>query len=208
MTFTPTLSKLALSAVAVTVATGCSTISPPFNTMKGSQMTIYRLNNNPQPAAASPSPMGGMQLPPQIQQWITAGASLLPPGLLPPGLLPGTAAPPVAANTQRFPPEAGANGFPILGWQPVTDSGLQGQILDLLGHQSNFMTPPQQCMYAEFGISISRPNSPQPANMLVSLSCQQVQATDFQWPYPANGLTPDTEKKFVAIAQQVFTGQH
>ena len=203
------LAQLAFAAVAVTAATGCSSLSPPFNQMKGSQMTLYRLQNFSPPAAATPSPTGGLQLPPQIQQWITAGASLLPPGLLPPGLLPGTAPPPVATNTQRFPPEMGVQGFPIIGWQPVTDSGLQNQILDTLGHQGNFMTPPQPpCMYAELGISIAQPNNPTPANILVSLSCQQVQAFNITWPYPATGLTPDTEKKFVTIVQQVFSGQH
>jgi hypothetical protein len=194
------------AATALTAATGCSTLSPPFDQMKSSQITLYRLQNySPPAAAAAPGPTSF--LPPQIQQWITAGASLLPPGLLPPGLIPGsTPAPPATANTQRFPPELGANGFPIIAWQPVTDPNLSGQIVDTLGHQSNFGTPPQNCMYAELGISIAQPNNPTPANILVSLSCQTVQAFNITWPYPQTGLTPDSEKKFVAITQQVFAG--
>ena len=83
---------------------------------------------------------------------------------------------------------------------------MSGQVIDTLGHQSNFMAPPENCMYAELGISIAQPNNPTPANILVSLSCQQVQAFNIQWPYPQTGLTPDAEKKFVTIAQQVFAG--
>jgi hypothetical protein len=32
-----------------------------------------------------------------------------------------------------------------------------------------------------------------------------VQAFNFAWPYQQTGLTPDAEKKFVAIAQAVFS---
>jgi hypothetical protein len=202
------LFQLALAASALTAATGCSSLTPPFDSLKGQQITLYRLQNYSPPAAqAAPSPLGGLALPPQIQQWITAGASLLPPGLLPPGLIPGsTPAPPVTANTQRFPPEAGANGFPIIAWQPVTDANVANQIIDTFGHSSSFGPVTQNCMYAELGVSIAQPNNPQPANILVSLSCQTVQATDFQWPYPNTGLTADSEKTFVQITQQVFAG--
>lgn len=79
------LTMIAAAATSV-AATGCTSLSAPFNGMKDSQMTVYRLQNYVQPAqpaqAAAPA---GLQLPPQIQQWIQAGASLLPPGLLPPG---------------------------------------------------------------------------------------------------------------------------
>lgn len=200
------LAHVAFAVVAVSAATGCSSLSPPFSTMKGAQMTVYRLQNYSPPAAPTgAAPIGGIQLPPQIQQWISAGASLLPPGLIPPGLIPGSQPPPVATNVQRFPPEMGPQGFPIIAWQPVTDTNIQGQILDVLGHQSNFMTAPQNCMYAELGISIAQPNNAPPANILVSLSCQQVQAFNFAWPYQQTGLTPDADKKFVAIAQSVFS---
>jgi hypothetical protein len=204
------LAHVAFAFVALALlgaATGCSSLTPPFDSMKGAQMTIYRLQNYSPPAAPTGAPpaMGGLQLPPQIQQWISAGASLLPPGLIPPGLIPGSQPPAPATNVQRFPPEMGPSGFPIIAWQPVTDSNVQGQILDLLGHQSNFGTPQQNCMYAELGISIAQANNPAPANILVSLSCQQVQAFNFAWPYQQTGITPDAEKKFVAIAQAVFS---
>lgn len=205
-----TLASIALSVtagLALGGTTGCSSLSPPFDQMKSSPITLYRLQNYSPPAQApTVAPAGGFGLPPQIQQWITAGASLLPPGLLPPGLIPGSTPAQPAANVQRFPPEMGAQGFPIIGWQPVTDTTLSSKIIDTLGHQSNFAQQTQNCMYAELGISIAQPNNPTPANILVSLSCQQVQAFNIQWPYPETGLTPDTEKTFVQITQQVFAG--
>jgi hypothetical protein len=200
------LSQLALATVALTAATGCQpALSPPFDTMKGAQMTVYRLQNYVPPASAQPSPaVGGIQLPPQIQQWITAGASLLPPGLLPPGLLPGTSAV-VAPDASRFP--AGPTGFPILSTQQVMDPGVASEILDTLGHPSSFQPPTQSCMYAELGIAIQQPPpATQPADFLVSLSCMQIQAVGMQWPYQNTGLTEASEHKFASILQRVFGG--
>jgi hypothetical protein len=184
--------------------TGCASLSPPFDAMKDTQMTVYRLQNFEPPATPQAPAAGttGLQLPPQIQQWVTAGASLLPPGLLPPGLLPGTApAQAPAPDAQRF------HGFRILAWQPVNDPGVKGDITNLFGHASNFQAPTQSCMYAEFGFAMAQTNSSTPADVLVSLSCEQVQAFNFAWPYPQSGLTPDASKKVAAIAQRVFQGQ-
>ena len=192
-----------LAGLAATM-TGCASLSPPFSDMKSSQMTVYRLQNFEVPAQAQaqaqPAPTG-FQLPPQIQQWIAAGASLLPPGLLPPGLLPGSAPPPPAPpDAPRF------HNFRILEWQPVNDSGVKGDIVDTFGHSNNFTNPQFVCQYAELGFAIAQPNNPVPADILVSLSCQQVQAFNFAWPYPQTGITPDTEKKLAQIAQKVFGG--
>jgi hypothetical protein len=64
-------------------------------------------------------------------------------------------------------------------------------------------------MYAEFGFAMVQANGgPQPgADVLVSLSCEQVQAFNFAWPYPQTGVTPDAEKKVASIAQRVFQGR-
>jgi hypothetical protein len=173
--------------------------------MKGAQMTVYRLQNYvpPSPPAAAPA-LGGVQLPPQIQQWISAGASLIPPGLLPPGLLPGTTPAAVQPDAQRFPPTP--QGFPILGYQQVTDPALANDILETLGHPSNFQPPAQSCMYAELGIAIAQAGNPQPADFLVSLSCMQIQASNMQWPYQSTGLNQESEKRFAAILQRAFGG--
>jgi hypothetical protein len=201
------LAQLSFAAVALSAATGCSTLSPPFSQMSGQQMTVYRLQNYVPPQPPPQNPMGGLQIPPQIQQWITAGASLIPPGLLPPGLLPGTQAASVSPDSQRFPPNLGAQGFPIIAWQQVTDPGVASDVLDTLGHSSNFQAPAQSCMYAELGISIAQQNNPQPANFLVSLSCGQVQAFNMQWPYANTGLTESSEQKFSSILRRVFGGR-
>jgi hypothetical protein len=171
--------------------------------MKDSQMTVYRLQTvEPPPAAQAAPATGGLQLPPQIQQWITAGASLLPQGLLPPGLLPGTApAAPPEADAPRF------HNFRILEWQPVNDASVKSDIIDLFGHSSNFQTPSSNCVFAEFGFAMAQPPPNPPADVLVSLSCAQAQEFNFAWPYPQRGLTPDAEKKVASIAQRIFQGR-
>lgn len=189
-------------SIAATSSAGCASLSPPFDTMKGSAMTVYRLQNfeAPEQAPASAAP-SGLQLPPQIQQWIQAGASLLPPGLLPPGLIPGAAAPaPIAPDAPRF------HGFRILEWQAVNDAGVKGDILATFGHASSFAAAQSTCMYAELGFAIAQSNGPTPADILVSLSCEDIQAYNFVWPYSQMGITPDTEKKFAQIEQKVFVG--
>ncbi len=198
------LLSAAAAAAALAASTGCASTSPPFNGMKDAQMTVYRLQNfEPPPTEQAPAAAaGGLQLPPQIQQWITAGASLLPPGLLPPGLLPGTA--PAAApapDAQRF------HGFRVLEWQPVNDASVKSDIVDLFGHGSNFQNTPPNCMFAEFGFAMLPANAPTPADVLVSLSCEQVQAFNFAWPYAQTGVTPDSSKKVASIAQRVFQGR-
>jgi len=196
--------NLSLLLALLPLSAGCASLTPPFDQMKGSQMTVYRLQNfePPAQAQASAGAPGGLQLPPQIQQWITAGASLLPPGLLPPGLIPGTAPQAAAApDAQRF------HGFRILDYRQVDDAGIKGDIVDLFGHGSNFQSSPASCMYAEFGYAIAQPNAPTPADILVSLSCEQVAGYNFAWPYPQTGITPDSSKKLGAIAQRVFQGR-
>ncbi len=194
---------LALLAALGAASAGCSSLSPPFNELKGSDMTVYRLQNfepPPQPQAQAPA-TGGFAIPPQIQQWIQAGASLLPPGLVPPGLLPGApAAAPPAADAPRF------HGFRILEWRQVTDASVKADIVDTFGHSSNFANPQFSCLYAELGFAIAQPGG-QPADVLVSLSCQQVQAFNFNWPYQQTGITPDTEKRLAQVAQKVFGGR-
>jgi hypothetical protein len=186
-------------------STGCASLSPPFDQMKSSQMTVYRLQNYEPPAQSQAAmtalpgaaALGGLTIPPQIQQWITAGASLLPPGLLPPGLLPGSA--PQASATpdaQRF------HGFRILDYRQIDDPSVKSDIVDVFGHGSSFQSSPASCMYA-----IAQPTSPTPADILVSLSCEQVQSFNFTWPYPQTGITPDSSKKIGAIAARVFQGR-
>jgi hypothetical protein len=189
-------------AFAVDTSMGCASISPPFDKMRDQGMTVYRLQNYevPTPPAAPSAAPGAFQLPPQIQQWIQAGASLLPPALRPPGL-DGSAPPaPPAAEVPRF------HNFRILDYQVVSDPSVNHDIVDVFGHGSNFQGSPSNCMYAEFGFAMAQPNGPV-ADVLVSLSCEQVQAFNIIWPYPQNGLSPDASKKIASIAQRVFQGR-
>lgn len=207
----------ALAGVALLLPSACSSsLSQPFEGKKQEPITIFRLQNYepPPPPQGAPAPTGLPQLPPQIQQWLSGAAAALPPGLIPPGLLPGgTPAPSPAANVPRY------YNFRILGSMSVTDADMRKDILDLFGNESNFTTPKQSCMYAEFGFSIGAAPNAQPgvqgapgpagvpADVLVSLSCNQVQLTTYAWPYGSKtGLTADTAKKIVTIVQKAFGG--
>ncbi|HSO36806.1 MAG TPA: hypothetical protein VLT33_29975 [Labilithrix sp.] len=192
-------------------STGCSsTLAQPFQGMKSQPVTIYRLQNYEPPAAASAGAALPAGIPPQIQQWLSAGAQMLPPGLLPPGLLPGGTPAPTATDAPRF------HNFRILGSMAVTDKTQHDDVIDLFGKESSFEAPRQSCMFAEFGFQIGYGSAAggttpaggaPPADILVSLSCDQVSMFNYAWPYGAkNGLTTDSAKKIVAMVQKAFGG--
>jgi hypothetical protein len=176
----------------------------PFDNMKQAPMTAYRLQNYEPPpqAAATPTAPGMIPgLPPEIQKWVQAGASMLPPGLLPPGLIPGaTPAAPTVDNTPRF------HNFRVLGMPAnVIDPKLRDELVDIFGFEKNFDDTHGSCVYAEFGFSFARIGQP-PADVLVSLSCDQVQAQNFMWPHKSTGLTPDTAARISKVSQSIFGG--
>lgn len=182
---------------------GCAaSLAQPFETLKkdNAPMTVFRLQNfEPQAAAATPQ-ASTLPIPPQIQQWISGAAQLLPPGLLPPGLLPGSAAPAAAAQVPRF------HDFRILGSVNVADAKIHDEMLDILGKESNFEAPRESCLYAEFGVAVSQLNQP-PADVLISLSCNQVRSFGFVWPHGTKtGLKPDTSKRIVEVMKRAFGG--
>jgi hypothetical protein len=194
---------LRLGWVTLIVTAGCAG-SPvaPFDSFKNAPITAYRLQNyEPPPVAAAPAAPGQIPgLPPEIQTWITAGASMLPPGLLPPGLIPGVGGTPAvrADNTPRF------HNFRVLGMPSnVMDDGLRSELIDIFGFEKNFDDTHGSCVYAEFGFSFARVGQP-PADVLVSLSCDQVQAQNFAWPHPKTGLTPDSVKRIAKVSQSIF----
>ena len=197
---------LALSAV------GCAGApAAPFDTLKTSNLTAFRLQNYepPQPAQGAAAPAGPGVIPgvpPEVQTWIQQGAAglqqLIPPGLLPPGMMPGAAAPaaaaPAAAQIPRF------EGFPILGQTQVVDPDLKDKLADVLGHDGNFQAGHANCMYAELGLSFSsNPNMP-PNDVLIPFSCNQVGARNFAWPFPNTGMTASTVKELADIVSKVF----
>lgn len=196
--------RLGVSAVLLAGATGCASLASPFDQMKESQMTVYRLQNYEPPSvpAGQPPVAAGPTLPPQIQQWITGAAQLLPPGLLPPGLIPGAAPSPTApaAQTAKF------HDFRIIDYRQVQDGDTKKSVAELFGKSGNFSEKFDNCFYAEFGFAIANPQGGT-ADILVSLSCNQVRPYNFQWPHSKYGLTDDFHKKVAAIAQSAFKAQ-
>jgi hypothetical protein len=196
------LKHAALCISVLAFAQGCgSSLSQPFDQMKGQPIRILRLQNFEPPPQQQAQAQTNL-LPPQIQQWLSAGAQLLPPGLLPPGLLPGgTPAPVQQTDAPRF------HNFRILGWMDINDSKQRDEVVDLFGHDSNFTTQHGGCLYAEFGFTLAMPNNQPPGDILVSLSCDNTAAFNFVWPYGMKtGMTSDTSKRLVDIAKKAFGG--
>ena len=184
-------------------AFGCaSNPVAPFDSMQNAPMTAYRLQNYEQAPTAATTPTAPGQipgLPPEIQKWVQMGASMLPPGLLPPGITGAPAAPPVD-TTPRF------HNFRVLGMPTnVIDPKLRDELINIFGFEKNFDDSHSSCVYAEFGFSFARINQP-PADVLVSLSCDQVQAQNFIWPHKSTGLTPDTAARISKVSQLIFGG--
>ena len=195
-----------ISSLGLSIGCASSPVAP-FDTFKGNPnapITAYRLQNyEPPPQVAAPAAPGQIPgLPPEIQKWVQAGASMLPPGLLPPGIIPGVGAPtaPPVDNTPRF------HNFRVLGMPAnVIDNKLREELASIFGVQKNFDDTHGSCVYAEFGFSFGRLNQP-PADVLVSLSCDQVQAHNFMWPHRSVGLTPDTAARISKVSQSIFGG--
>ncbi len=196
--------RFAILAVALFCLQGCgSSLSEPFKGMKAQNapLTAFRLQNYSPPVAAPTATAQAGQIPSQIQQWIQQGAAMLPPGLIPPGLIPGsTPAAVQQQNVQKF------WDFPIIAGQDVMDATSKGELFELFGKEDNFIVPRESCMFAEFGLKVPQMNQPS-ADVLVSLSCNQVRTYGFAWPHgQKTGLTPDATKRFVSVMQKIFGG--
>jgi hypothetical protein len=195
-------------------ASGCaSKPAAPFDTLKNANLSAFRLQNyEPPQQAAAPTPAApGMAipgLPPEITQWAQQALpglqQFIPPGLLPPGMLQGMAQPQAAApqpQAPRFP--MGQPNFLILSQQQVLDPDLREQLGKLLGSEDSYQADHANCMYAEMGLSFSSNGGPL-NDMLISFSCNQVEARTFAWPFPNRGLKPDTVKKIAEIAGKIW----
>ena len=193
------LALILLAAVALPVAGCAPSLSQPFASLGTATITIYRLQNV-EPPAATPGAVT-FQLPNEVQQLISGAAALLPPGLIPPGLIPG--APPAAAPT---PQDLRFHGFRVIGWQTMSDATQKTEVLNILGSSSNFVGPHAACMYAEFGFAIQATPGGPTDDVLISLSCGQIQAFNFVWPYSNNGISGDAAKRIVAVATKSFGG--
>jgi hypothetical protein len=57
-------------------------------------------------------------------------------------------------------------------------------------------------MYAEMGISFQSGGALN--DLLVSFSCNTIEARGFAWPHPYRGLKPKTVKKLAGIVQKIW----
>ena len=209
--------KLTLGVVAtmaVSMAIGCaSKPAAPFDAMPQAQVTAFRLQNYeppPQAAATPAAPAGGLALPPELQQFMQAGAQQLEqiaPGLIPPGLIPGVGgaqtpvAPQTTDNAPRFPNNSQPN-FRILSQAPVASTELREELAEILGDEDNFHNEHASCMYADTGLHFT--TSMGAHDVLISFSCNQVQARGFAWPHSSAGMKPDTWKHLAEVLGQIF----
>ena len=86
------------------------------------------------------------------------------------------------------------------------DQKVKDDLAALFGTESNFDNSMAQCLYPEVGVSFQQTAPMLPDNVLVSFSCDHVEAKNFQWPFANKGLTQDTVKKFAAINKKLFGG--
>lgn len=201
------MKRIVLTCLVAVGASACaSTPAAPFDTLKNANVIAYRLQNyEPPPAQAATQPGVIPGVPPQILQWAQQAApalqQMIPPGLIPPGLipgLPGVAGTTPAQDAPRF------HGFRILQQAPVIDVALKEQLGELFGEEDSFKSQHAPCMYAEMGLSFSTNPSAPPNDVLISFSCEQMQAYNFVWPHPNTGITPDTQKALAEVVSRLF----
>lgn len=185
----------------------------PFDVMKNANVTAFRLQNyEPPPPPPSASPTAPAQpgvipgLPPEIQQWAQQALpglqQLIPPGILPPGMLQGQPAqPPAPTPAEQVPRFV---DFRILGQAQVMDSELREKLGEIFGNEDNYHSQHQACMYPELGISFTPPAGAPRYDLLVSFSCNQVNAVNFAWPHNAAGMTPGMVEALSEVVPQIF----
>lgn len=200
---------LATSVLGLTLGVGCASHpAAPFDTLKNSGATLLRLQNYEPPAQQQPgvAAVPGLPnlIPPQIQQWAQQAApalqQLLPPGLLPPGLLQATPLPQQAAQEFRF------HDRRVLGTAQIADADLREQLAELLGDEDNFQLEHQPCNYAELGLGWATQANMPPYEVLISFSCNNIQAAQgFAWPHATGiGMKPKLVEGLTKIVQQLF----
>jgi hypothetical protein len=202
---------LATSLLGLTLGVGCASHpAAPFDTLKNSGATMLRLQNYEPPAeqqqGAAAVPGLPNLIPPQIQQWAQQAApalqQLLPPGLLPPGLLP-TLPLPMQQQTQQ---EFRFHERRVLGTAQVAEADLREQLAELLGDEDNFQLEHQPCNYAELGLGWATQANMPPYELLISFSCNNIQAAQgFAWPHATGiGMKPKLVEGLTKIVQQLF----
>jgi len=192
---------------------GCAAApAAPFDTLKNAGATILRLQNyepptqQQQPGAAAVPGLPNL-IPPQIQAWAQQAApalqQLLPPGLLPPGLL---TTPVLPAQQTAQSQEFRFHGRLVLGTAAVNDPELREELAELLGDEDNFQLEHQPCNYPELGLGWAPQANMPPYEILISFSCNNIQAAQgFAWPHATGiGMKPKLVEGLTHIVQQLF----
>lgn len=192
---------------------GCAAApAAPFDTLKNAGATILRLQNyeppaqQQQPGAAAVPGLPNL-IPPQIQAWAQQAApalqQLLPPGLLPPGLL---TTPVLPAQQTAQSQEFRFHGRLVLGTAAVNDPALREELAELLGDEDNFQLEHQPCNYPELGLGWAPQANMPPYEILISFSCNNIQAAQgFSWPHATGiGMKPKLVEGLTHIVQQLF----
>lgn len=207
---TSTFGILAAVTASLTLVACKGSPASPFNTLQDAPITVYRLQNFEPPTTATttaPTQPGVPLipgLPPELQTQIQQGAQMfcswLPPGTpgCAGGIGLGTTPTPTTADAPRF------EGFRILGQAQVMDESLRKQIIEVFGYEKNFGSRKSPCLYPELGFSFGSYGAQPPANVLVSFGCNQVQARNFNWPFPDKGLKESTVNDLQNIVQRLF----
>ncbi|MBM4364470.1 MAG: hypothetical protein FJ104_17460 [Deltaproteobacteria bacterium] len=107
-------------------------------------------------------------------------------------------------DAPRFP--MAAPNFRILGQAQLLDPALKEELGELLGSADSFQSGHAPCMYAEMGLSFTGSQGGPPNDLLLSFSCNQVEARTFAWPHANRGLTPDSVKHLAGIVQKIWPG--
>jgi hypothetical protein len=116
-------------------------------------------------------------------------------------MIPGL--PPIPGLPGAQPAQPKFNGYSILG-QSYGDDDSKDEVLDLFGDEDSFNQNRGQCFTPGMAF-IFQPSDGSPnVELMVSFSCNQAVGNGFQWPYSANGFTPESANKLRNIYQRAF----
>lgn len=205
-----TRSRLLLTLMMLTcigaLATGCGGRAAPFDKLDQAQVTIMRLQPKPQAPAVAPG-LPGFQIPgfdPAIvgQTCEQLKAAGLP---IPPGIIPGCGGPAPAPGMPAAQPYPNDPNFVITDQRPIVDENQKETLLDLFGDDGAYNEQAGNCWFPGMVVSFQgSPEYPQPVDVAVSLSCNQVNGYGFQWPHVNRGLTAETHQTLTQIYQSLF----
>lgn len=194
----------------VPLGTGCVSRAAPFDELDDAQVTILRLQQQPQqqPMPTAPGQSGtpmipGLPLPPELQQMgqqlLQQWQQYLPPGMGVPGMPGQNPAQPQQPQQRLY-----KNQWAITAEQPLLDDNLKAELLDIFGDEASFQTDRGNCFYPGMAAVFSTPERVEPVEVVVSLSCNQAVGYGFPWPHPGSGFTPETHQQLTSIYQRLW----